>query len=418
MILSKRIFISLFLGITISGAAQVDSSLFKRVQPDTSKPALSMDAIYNRPFLNINKTPVSIGGYVETNYQHISEGGVSDGHEFQFRRLSIFLSSSISKKIKFLSEIEFENDKDEELEGKPMEIDIEYAAIDVEFNPLLNLRSGIVLNPIGAFNQNHDGPKWEFTNRPIAMTEMLPATFSNAGFGLYGKKYSKDFMFGYEVYLTGGFDNSIIDNDHNKTFLPEAKENSARLVTSNSGSPLVSAKLSFRHNAIGELGVSYMGGIYNKWTEEGVKIDDKRSCRVFDIDFNTTLPKINTNITGEWAWVNVELPSNYNEQFGNKQHGGFIDIVQPVIKREIAGWDNATINIGARLEYVDWNVGTFKTSGTNKADDLWAITPSISFRPTAQTVLRLNYLHQRQRDIMGNPPSNTGGFVVGLSTYF
>lgn len=418
MILSKRIFTSLFLGITISATAQVDSSLFKRVQPDTSKPALSMDAIYNRPFLNINKTPVSIGGYVETNYQHISEGGVSDGHEFQFRRLSIFLSSSISKKIKFLSEIEFENDKDEELEGKPMEIDIEYAAIDVEFNPLLNLRSGIVLNPIGAFNQNHDGPKWEFTNRPIAMTEMLPATFSNAGFGLYGKKYSKDFMFGYEVYLTGGFDNSIIDNDHNKTFLPEAKENSARLVTSNSGSPLVSAKLSFRHNAIGELGVSYMGGIYNKWTEEGVKIDDKRSCRVFDIDFNTTLPKVKTNITGEWAWVNVELPSNYNEQFGNKQHGGFIDIVQPVIKREIAGWDNATINIGARLEYVDWNVGTFKTSGTNKADDLWAITPSISFRPTAQTVLRLNYLHQRQRDIMGNPPSTTGGFVVGLSTYF
>ena len=171
MTMTKKIFTVLFIFISIAATAQVDSSLFKRILPDTSKPSLSMDAIYNRPFLNINKTPVSIGGYAETNYQHISEDGVSDGHEFQFRRLSIFLSSSISKKIKFLSEIEFENDKDEQLEGKPMEIDIEYAAIDVEFNPLLNLRSGIILNPIGSFNQNHDGPKWEFTNRPVAMTQ-------------------------------------------------------------------------------------------------------------------------------------------------------------------------------------------------------------------------------------------------------
>jgi hypothetical protein len=35
---------------------------------------------------------------------------------------------------------------------------ITYAAINVEFHPWINLRSGIILNPIGAFNQNHDGP--------------------------------------------------------------------------------------------------------------------------------------------------------------------------------------------------------------------------------------------------------------------
>ena len=46
------------------------------------------------------------------------------------------------------------------------------------------------MNPIGAFNQNHDGPKWEFVDRPISATQMLPATWSNVGFGLYGKKYT------------------------------------------------------------------------------------------------------------------------------------------------------------------------------------------------------------------------------------
>jgi hypothetical protein len=51
-----------------------------------------------------------------------------------------------------------------------------FASVDFEFAPLLNLIGGVVMNPIGAFNQNHDGPKWEFVDRPISATQMLPAT--------------------------------------------------------------------------------------------------------------------------------------------------------------------------------------------------------------------------------------------------
>ena len=108
---------------------------------------------------------------------------------------------------------------------------------------MLNLRGGIVLNPIGAFNQNHDGPKWEFVDRPIAATQMLPATFSNAGFGLYGKKYNKDWVFAYEAYLTNGFNDQIINNAENKTFLPATKEDPDRFEESFNGSPLFTGKM-------------------------------------------------------------------------------------------------------------------------------------------------------------------------------
>lgn len=398
--------------------AQIDSSLLKHPTTDSVKKALNMDAIYNRPFLRTGKVPVSIGGYAETNWQHLGTDGITDGHQFQFRRLSLFVASSIAKRIKFLSEIEFENDPTEVEEGKPTEVDVEYAAIDFAFHPLLNLRGGIILNPIGAFNQNHDGPKWEFTDRPIAMTQMLPATWSNSGFGFYGKQYKGDWMLGYEFYLTGGFNGSIIDNDRNKTFLPEARENAARFATIESGSPLVTGKLAFRNMKIGELGISYMGGVYNKYMEEGVAIDDKRRCDVFAIDFNTTLPHIKTNVIAEWAWVFVQVPTDYAPQYGTKQQGGFMDIVQPVLKRNIFGWENAVLNVACRLEYADWNVGTFKETGQNVADDLWSVMPALSFRPTQQTVLRLNYRFMKQHDIIGNPPSTTAGFIFGISTYF
>lgn len=390
--------------------AQIDPLLLKTKVADTGKQALNMDAIYSRPFTAVGKLPVALGGYMEANWQYMGKEGVSEGHQFQFRRMTLFVASAIGKKIKFLSEIEFE--------PAEKEIAVEFAALDFELHPLLNLRGGMIVNPIGAFNQNHDGPKWEFTDRPIAMTQMLPATWSNAGFGIYGKYYQKDWMFGYELYASSGFDNSIIANKENKTFLPASKANAERFEEIASGEPLITGKIAFRHQKIGEIGLSYMGGIYNKWKDDGIVIDDKRALRVFAIDFNTSIPVLNTFITGEWAWVNVDVPKTYTQQFGSRQQGGFVDIVQPVLKRNILGWQNATLNLACRLEYVDWNVGKFRETGGNIADELWSVMPGISFRPKAQTVLRLNYRTQGQKDLLGNPSVRSAALQFGISTYF
>ncbi len=390
--------------------AQIDPSLLKQVPKDSVKPSLNMDAVYARPFTAIGKLPVSVGGYMEANWQHLGTDGVSEGHQFQFRRVTLFVSSTIGKRLKFLSEIEFEDG------GK--EIAVEFAALDIELHPLLNLRGGMILNPIGSFNQNHDGPKWEFVDRPISATQLLPATWSNAGFGLYGKHYNKNWMFGYEAYLSGNFDNSIIDNSENKTFLPAAKSNAERFEEINSGLPLVTTKIAVKHNKVGELGVSYMGGVYNKFQDDGIRIDDKRRVDVFALDFNTTIPNINTFLTAEWAWIKVDVPATFTEQFGDRQQGGFLDIVQPIIQKKMFGWEKPTLNLACRFEYVDWNKGTFKSTGTNIGEELWSIMPAISFRPVAQTVLRVNYRYQEQKDILRNPPAKTGGFIFGLSTYF
>ena len=396
--------------VMVTAEGQLDSTLFTRIPIDTIEPAMNMDATYNRPFLKAGKLPVSLGGYAEVNWQHLSTDGVSEGHQFQMRRMTLFVASTITKRIKFLSEIEIEEG------GK--EIAIEFASVDVEFDPLFNLRGGIVMNPIGSFNQNHDGPKWEFTDRPISATQMLPATWSNAGFGLFGKIYKNKWMFGYEAYLTGGFDNSIIDNNENKTFLPAAKENDERFESSASGTPLVTTKVAIRHDHFGEVGVSYMGGIYNTFQEDGVILDDKRRCDVVAIDYTNTIAATKTVITGEWAWVHVDVPDSYTQQYGSKQYGGFIDIVQPLLDRKMLGWDDAVLSLAARLEFVDWNVGTFDETGDRIGDELWSIMPAISFRPGSQTVFRLNYRYLMQEDLFGNTPSRTGGFSFGISTYF
>lgn len=373
---------------------------------------LNMDAAFNRPSLTSDKSPISLGGYLEANTIHsTNDEGDSDGLSFQARRLTLFMSASISERIKFMTEIEFEDGGDE--------VEIEFAALDMALHPLLNLRGGIVMNPIGAFNENHDGPKWEFVERPDVSTRMLAATLSNAGFGLHGKTaLKKDLILGYEAYLTNGFNSRIISNEEDKTYLPAAKENPDRFMENASGKAMFTGKLALKHRKIGELGVSYMGGTYNTFEDEGEELEKAADLNVFAVDFNTEIPKWGTKIIGEVAWVNVQTPSTYTQQYGNKQRGFFVDLVQPIYKAKILEWENATVNIAARVDYVDWNVRRFHETQTKIGDELWAITPALSFRPTPRTVFRANYRYQWEKDVVNNPAEQTATWYFGFSTYF
>lgn len=390
--------------------AQVDTAWLQRTPSDTTLSSMNMDAVYNRPFLQLGGSPVSVGGYVEADYRFASTNGVREGHSFGMPRMTLFVSTSIHRRIHFLSEIEFEEG------GK--EIAIEFASVDLTIAPLLNVRGGIVMNPIGAFNQNHDGPKWEFIDRPVAMTQMLPATWSTVGFGLFGKMHERDWTVGYEAYVTNGFNGSIISNEQNKTYLPAAKADAERFTESSNGHMWLTGKVAVRHQQIGELGVSYMGGVYNNDVVDGLDLDRSRRLHVVALDASTTLPAVNTRIVGEWAWIMVDVPDTYTQQFGSRQHGGFVDVIQPVVTLDILGFDKTVINLSCRVEYVDWNVGAFHETGGNIADDLWAVTPSLSIRPIQQTVVRLNYRHAWQRDLLGNPAVYSTGIGVGVSTYF
>jgi hypothetical protein len=218
--------------------------------------------------------------------------------------------------------------------------------------------------------------------------------------------------------LTNGFDDRIIANAENKTFLPATKENEDRFEESFNGVPLLTAKTAIRQKDWGELGVSYMGGVYNKFREDGLTFDKRRRLHVVAIDFNTTIPMTKTWVNTEWSFIRVDIPDTYSQQFGSKQFGGFVDFVQPLIQKQILGFEKSVVNAAMRVEYVDWNSEKFNETGTSIGDDIFSLLPGISWRPTIQTVLRLNYRYSWQRDIFKNPASKTAGFQFGFSSYF
>jgi hypothetical protein len=89
-----------------------------------------------------------------------------------------------------------------------------------------------------------------------------------------------------------------------------------------------------------------------------------------------------------------------------------------VWRPSIGGTTDASLALAARFEHVDYNVGTFTSTDEPIGDDVTAVVPGISFRPTPSTVFRANYRYHWTKDFAGNDPAHTAGFQLGFATYF
>lgn len=88
----KLVYFLVFLiafGFTVQ--AQIDPELLRNPSQTSDSLTLNMDAVYNRPLLQAGKLPVALGGYMEANYQYLGQDGVTEGHQFQMRRLTLFV---------------------------------------------------------------------------------------------------------------------------------------------------------------------------------------------------------------------------------------------------------------------------------------------------------------------------------------
>jgi len=405
----KKIIVNGFLSICIfviaenNALAQTDSTFVLR----DSVILTNQDAIYDRPFITIGNTTTAVGGYIEGNTNYFMADGVTEGFSMELRRMDLFIYSSIASRIKFLAEIEFEHGTEE--------IKLETAMLDFELNPAFNFRAGILFAALGLVNVNHDPPKWEFIERPLSSTQIIPSTLSEVGFGIHGKFFPKNLIISYDAYLVNGLNENIILNEEGRTFL-QAGKSEDMFGEDNNGTPMFNGKIAIATRKYGELGLSYYGGVYNKFRIEGDEVEEKRNLHVYALDLTAKIKK--ATIYGEYVLAAIDVPEDINEIYGTKQKGGFVEVMYPVLKRKMLKFENAVITVNLRGEKIDYNVGTFKFNGANIGDEVTAIALGLSFRPSGSTVIKANYRYHWMIDNLGNPPGLMAGFQFGVASFF
>ncbi len=139
---------------------------------------------------------VSLGGYGEalfTNFQ-----GSTD--EADALRTVLYVGYKFDEDWLFNSEIEFEHG--EAGDGKDGKVAVEFAYLDGRIDESLNVRTGLLLVPMGFVNERHEPTTFLSTYRPFVERVILPATWREVGAGLWGSAGAVD----WRAYVINGMD--------------------------------------------------------------------------------------------------------------------------------------------------------------------------------------------------------------------
>jgi opacity protein-like surface antigen len=132
---------------------------------------------------------LSIGGYGETNFKSVvSDKRSKDHDEFDFLRFVLYFGYKFNDWIVLNSEIEFEHaTSGSTVSSSDGSVSVEFATLDFLLHPMLNVRGGMVLVPVGFVNEIHEPPFFHGNVRPAVETQIIPSTWRANGFGLFGE---------------------------------------------------------------------------------------------------------------------------------------------------------------------------------------------------------------------------------------
>ena len=127
---------------------------------------------------------LSIGGYGEWFYTNYSQGVKST---FDDARAVIYVGYKFNDWILMNSEFEFEHGSTGEGSEQKGEVSNEFAYLDFLLNPKSNVRTGLLLVPMGFINEIHEGPTFHGNRRPTVEQVIIPTTWREMGAGIWGQ---------------------------------------------------------------------------------------------------------------------------------------------------------------------------------------------------------------------------------------
>jgi hypothetical protein len=321
---------------------------------------------------------------------------VTEETTFAAERFNLFTFSSVSDRVRVSAELE--------IEEMGEEITLETAIVDFEIHEALVLRGGVILSPLGRFNLAHDSPANDLVERPLVSTEILAATLSEPGMGVWGAVYPyAAARISWEAYLVNGFDERILANEEGTRIA--AGKGAAE---DENATPSMVARLGFSPVPQVEVGFSGHRGPYNTWKLEGETIDARRELAIAAIDVEARFD--DWAVFGEIAQAWIEVPPGFAGLLADEQSGWYVEGRYRFGSGLLAELPESAFVLAARNEYVDFDLD-------RKGDDTRRAIFGLSFRPTPETAFKLDAVFTRNRDRFALPSASTA-VLLGIATYF
>lgn len=398
--------------------------------PDMNGPGGGM-LTYARPFVNSPKA--TVGGYMDLQYRlfnssnslGVGQSGIGQGSStFDQERFVPFFYADVTDRIKVASEVELEHGiRTRSNSGSGIEVSVEFATIDYQFNDPFNLRAGIILLPVGKFNLIHDSPLNELAARPLVDTAIIPTTLSEAGVGFYGTVYpGRTAKVDYELYVTQGFNGYATDGTPQITATNGLQNALQRVSTvddglDNNNGKAVVGRVAYSPILGIEVGGSGYFGSYDPAS--------KRPLAIWAADW--TLQHGPFRVIGEAAWVyardnNRTLDGGYafdpmtGQPLPRRMDGFYVEGDYHFMPDALKRWapshfsDASTFTAVLRWDQVNTNAELLSTREER-------LTVGLNFRPISDVVYRIDY-QWNFADGGLNRNIYPSGLTLSVATYF
>ncbi|MEN8247856.1 MAG: hypothetical protein ABFS32_02920 [Bacteroidota bacterium] len=163
------------------------------IQAQTSDSTIALNNSFRNTLYTAKFGVGQIGGYAQIDFNQPFGDNLKYNGTFDVHRLVLFVGHKFNDKLSFFSEIELEHVK---------EVYIEQAFLEYKITPWMNLRSGLVLIPMGIVNEYHEPPTFNGVERPNLDKYIVPTTWREIGIGLAGNLTSSSMN--YQLYLVNG----------------------------------------------------------------------------------------------------------------------------------------------------------------------------------------------------------------------
>src|SRR3989304_7373856 len=163
---------------------------------------------------------LSLGGYGEVfynNYQHSSKKDFADAARF-----ILYGGYKFNDWIIMNTELEFEHAGIGNSSSKEPEVYAEFSYLDFLLNSAFNVRTGLILMPIGLVNEYHEPTVYHGVLRPDVELNIIPSTWRDIGVMAYGRMGGLK----YDVALVNGLSTNALTK---RTWIRSGRQQGAKV---------------------------------------------------------------------------------------------------------------------------------------------------------------------------------------------
>jgi hypothetical protein len=141
---------------------------------------------------------------------------------------------------------------------------------------------------------------------------------------------------------------------------------------------------------------------------DGIRVDDRRDLTIGAVDFELTVAGV--RLQGEGARASIDLPPSLDGLFAGRQTGWYVEAARDFGRGLVRTMPASFWTWKARVDAIDLDSGL-------SGDSEERLSLGVSFRPTRDTALKLDYARGRAHDRFNNRAQHAA-VLFSVATYF